>query len=250
MIGHRIILIIIFLSSFLLAIQNGISLTYENGMDAYRKGQYDLAVQEFESILSNNWTSPEIYYNLGNAFYRSGKIAGAVWAYESCLKLSPTHDNAQYNLKLANLKVIDKMNLPDPPFYLKWYLSIKERFTPSSWLNICLFILFFNAIVISASRMIPSIILRKLKGIVMIVLSIASFLTLHSVWTENTYALGIIYSTDVEARSEPNAFSTRLFEVHDGLKVSVGQITNEGIEIELLDGKTGWIENDQIRLIK
>ena len=60
-----------------------------------------------------------MYYNLGNAFYRSGNIAGAVWAFESCLKLHPNHLDAKYNLMLANLKVIDKVDLPEPPIYLK-----------------------------------------------------------------------------------------------------------------------------------
>ena len=250
MTGYRIILIIFFLAAVLLAVQDKTSQTYETGMDAYRKGQYDLAIQEFETIISNNWDSPELYYNLGNAFYRSGNIAGAVWAFESCLKLSPTNQDAIYNLKLANLKVIDRMDLPAPPFYLKWYLGIKERYTPSKWLNIFLLILLLVALLIATSRITSLSVLGKLQGISMTGLFMVLFLTLHSIWTENSYDLGIIYSAQVEACSEPNQFSTRLFEVHEGLRVSVKQKTDEWVEIELLDGKIGWIENDQIRLIQ
>jgi tetratricopeptide (TPR) repeat protein len=248
--GLKKIFIILFLSMPLLAVEVETSTIYENGMDAYRKGQYDLAIQEFESIISNNWNSPELYYNLGNAFYRSGNIAGAVWAFESCLKLSPTHEDAKYNLKLTNLKVIDRMDLPAPPFYLKWYLSIKERYTPSKWLNISLFILLLFALLMSASRITSFPVLRKLQGIMMTILFMILFLTLHSIWTENSYDLGIIYSPQVEARSEPNQFSTRLFEVHEGLRVSINQAVDDWVEIELLDGKMGWIEESQIRLIK
>ena len=75
-------------------------------------------------------------------------------------------------------------------------------------------------------------------------------MTLHSIWTENSYNLGIIYSPQVEARSEPNQFSTQLFEVHEGLRVSVKQTTDEWVEIELLDGKIGWVEENDIRLIR
>ena len=248
--GHRIILIIVHFSAILLAVQDETLRTYENGIDAYRKGQYDLAIQEFESILSNNWDSPVLYYNLGNAFYRSGNIAGAVWAFESCLKLSPTHQDAIYNLKLANLKVIDRMDLPDPPFYLKWYLSVKERYTPSKWLNISLFILLLLALLMAASTLMPLSIMGNIRGVIMAVLFISIFLTLHSILTVNSYHMGIIYSTQVEVRSEPNPFSIRLFEVHEGLRVSKKQTTDEWVEIELLDGKTGWIENNQIRLIQ
>ena len=89
--------ILIILFSFLLSASNN-NLIYEEGLDAYRNGQYDLAIQKFESIISNNWESVELYYNLGNAYYRKANISGAVWAYESCIKLSPIHENAKYNL--------------------------------------------------------------------------------------------------------------------------------------------------------
>jgi len=249
-IGRRIILIISFITIPVFAIQDGISLHYEVGIDAYKKGQYDLAIQEFESILSNNWDSSELYYNLGNAFYRVGNTAGAVWAFESCLKLSPTHKDAKYNLRLANLKVIDRMDLPEPPIYLKWYLSIKEQFTPSTWINISLFILLIFSIIMTASQMTSSSILQHLRESIIVVFFVSLFLTIHSIWTDNSLSLGVIYATKVEAHSEPNVFSTRLFELHEGLSVSINQAVDDWVEIELLDGKTGWIENNQIRLIR
>ena len=248
--GCKYILLLFTLIFPLLAVQEEIPFHYENGMDAYRNGQFDLAIQEFEVILKNNWDSPELYYNLGNAFYRSGNTAGAVWAYENCLKLSPTHTNASYNLKLANLKVKDRVDLPEPPLYLKWYLGIKEQFTPSEWINISLFILLLFSLAATLCRFLSNSVLINLQGIVLSVLFVAMFFTFHSIWTKNFIKDGIIYDMKVEVRSEPNPFSTRLFEVHEGLKVSVNETIDKWVEIELLDGKTGWIENDQIRLIK
>ena len=80
MAGCKYILFFFALIFPLLAVQEEMLLHYENGMNAYRIGQFDLAVQEFEVILENNWDFPELYYNLGNSFYRSGNTAGAVWA--------------------------------------------------------------------------------------------------------------------------------------------------------------------------
>ena len=248
--GLNKIFLILFLSLPLLAVEVETSKIYENGMDAYRKGQYDLAIQEFESILLDNWDSSELYYNLGNAFYRSDNIAGAVWAVETCLILSPTHEDAKYNLSLVTLKVIDRMDLPEPPIYLKWYLSIKEQFTPSTWINISFFIFFIFSIIMTASRMTFLAILKHLRGSIIVVFFVSLFLTIHSIWTDNSLSLGVIYANKVEAYSEPNVFSTRLFEVHEGLRVSINQAVDDWVEIELLDGKTGWIENNQIRLIR
>ena len=248
--GLRFFLLLFFIGIPLFAVEEGISQYYKNGMDAYKKGQYDLAIQEFESILSNNWDSSELYYNLGNAFFRSGNTAGAVWAFESCLNLSPTHSDAKYNLKLANLKVIDRMGLPDPPLYLQWYLGLKEQFTPTTWINITLFIFFLFSLSVTVNRLFLFSLVQNLRGVILTILFISLFLTFHSIWTDNSLHLGVIYSLKAEVRSEPNTFSTRLFEVHEGLKVSINQLENDWVEIELLDGKTGWISNDQIRLIQ
>ena len=248
--GLRFFLLLFFIGIPLFAVEEGISQYYKNGMDAYKKGQYDLAIQEFESILSNNWDSPELYYNLGNAFFRSGNTAGAVWAFESCLNLSPTHSDAKYNLKLANLKVIDRMGLPDPPLYLQWYLGLKEQFTLTTWINITLFILLLFSLSVTVNRLFLFSLVQNLRGVILTIFFISLFVTFHSIWTDNSLNLGVIYSLKAEVRSEPNTFSTRLFEVHEGLKVSINQLENDWVEIELLDGKTGWISNDQIRLIQ
>ena len=248
--GCRLKLILLILSCHLFAVSENMSLHYEKGLNAYRNNQYELAIQEFETILDNNWDSPELYYNLGNAFYRDGNISGAVWAYESSLRLLPTNTNAGYNLKLTNLKVKDRVVLPDPPIYLKWYMGIKESYAPPIWINITLFILLLLSIFATISRILSSVSLNYIQGIFITSFFCSLFFTLHSIWTENSVNQGVIYYPAVEVRSEPNTFSTRLFEVHEGLKVLINQSSENWIEIELLDGKSGWVEDDQIRLIQ
>jgi len=248
--GSRLKFIYIIILCPVFAVTESIGLHYENGLEALRNNQYDLAIQEFETILDNNWDSPELYYNLGNAFYRNGNTSGSIWAYESCLRIFPNHSDAQYNLKLANLNVKDRVDLPDPPIYLKWYMGIKERYTPSIWVNITLFILLLLSITATVLRIFSDISLNYISGIFLTLFFCSLFFTLHSIWTGNSVSQGIIYFSSIEARSEPNSFSTRLFKVHEGLKVSVNQISENWMEIELLDGKVGWIEERQIRLIQ
>ena len=248
--GCRLQLFIIIFIFPLFAIPESIEQHYDKGLAALSNNQYDLAIQEFETILDNNWDSPGLYYNLGNAYYRNGNTSGSVWAYESCLRLSPTYTDAEYNLKLAILKVKDRVDLPDPPIYLKWYMGIKEHFTPSVWINLTLIILFLLSLLVTVSRILSVVSLNYISGIFSSLFFISLFFTFHSIWTENSVNQGIIYYSAVEARSEPNTYSAQLFTVHEGLKVSVNQTSENWVEIELMDGKTGWIENQQIRLIQ
>ena len=250
MVGNRLKFIILIFLYPVFAVTENMNLHYENGVNAYRNNQYDLAIQEFESILDNNWDSPELYYNLGNAYYRNGNTSGSVWAYESCLRLSPIYADAEYNLKLANLKVKDRVDLPAPPIYLKWYMGIKEHYTPSIWINITLFILLLFSLSMTIPRIFSFVSLNYIPGLFITLFFCSLFFSLHSIWTDNSVNQGIIYYSSIEARSEPNKYSARLFEVHEGLKVMVNQISEDWVEIELLDGKAGWIENHQIRLIQ
>ena len=247
--GRRLQLVIIMLIFPLFAIPDRIEDHYDKGLAALSNNQYDLAIQEFETILDSNWDSPELYYNLGNAYYRNGNTSGAVWAYESCLRLFPTNLDAEYNLNLANLKVKDRVDLPDPPIYLKWYMSIKEHYTPSIWVNITLLILLLLSLSSTVSRTLSIISLNYISGMFITLFFCSLFITLHSIWTVNAFNQGVIFPPTVEVRSEPNTFSARLFEVHEGLKVLVNQQSENWVEIELLDGKSGWIKNQQIRLI-
>jgi tetratricopeptide (TPR) repeat protein len=242
--------ILIFISCSLFAFPDKMSLHYESGMSAYQNNQFELSIQEFESILNHDLDSPELYYNLGNAYYRSGNISGAIWSYESCLKIHPNHKDAKYNLTLTNLRVKDRVLLPEPPIYLKLYMSIKERFTSDMWITITLFFLLLFSISVTLSKFLTFDILHYLSGSMLTIIFICLFLTLHSIWTINSNDEGIIYHTEIEAHSEPNKFSTRLFEVHEGLKVSVDHFFENWVKIELIDGKAGWIEQDHIRLIQ
>ncbi|HKI85162.1 MAG TPA: tetratricopeptide repeat protein [Thermoanaerobaculia bacterium] len=107
------------------------------GLDAYRKGKVDSALQKFEgarrlapkdpSVLFNAGTAhlaahdgkgavkllekaiksaprallPRAQYNLGNAWLASGNPAAAVSAYEKSLLSDPSQPDAKYNLELA-----------------------------------------------------------------------------------------------------------------------------------------------------
>ena len=60
---------------------------YSKGIIAYGNGNYQLAVQEFEEILKHDWESPELYYNLGNAYFGLHQFQEARVAFEKSANL-------------------------------------------------------------------------------------------------------------------------------------------------------------------
>ncbi len=230
---------------------NDLASMYEAGIEYYRIGKYEKSKNLFESILEKNWESPELYYNLGNAYYRLENVSGAVWSYEMCLHHDPTHEDAQFNLTLANINVKDRIEMPEAPFLLKLYFSIKEKFTPNMWIKIVLSLLVVLAIFSILKLYIGRSTVSMVVDNILIFLIISSFsFSLHSIWTNEKYDEGVIVSEAVNVYSEPNSHSTFLFKIHEGLKVSMNDVSQKWVEIELIDGKNGWIQLRQIRPIK
>ena len=223
---------------------------YQSGLDYYQSRAYQNAKTSLEKVLENNWESPELYYNLGNVYYRLNDISGAVWAYEMCLHHDPTHEDAKFNLKLVNVNVKDRIAIPEAPIYLKLYMGIKERFTPSEWVKITLGLFVLFLLFVLVRKFWGYIWLLNFSENFMLILICITFLfSLHSIWSDSNISQGIIYTQSVDVLSEPNTQSIILFQVHDGLKVSITQNSRNWVEIELVDGKSGWISGNQIRAI-
>jgi Ca-activated chloride channel family protein len=72
----------------------------QDGLEAYKKGQYDQALKLFIEAQLENPEKPELLYNLGNAYYKTGDFESAYQHYLQALK-SEDHSlrqKIQYNL--------------------------------------------------------------------------------------------------------------------------------------------------------
>ena len=75
---------------------------------AYQAEDYALAAQFYNQATTDDGTSSDLYYNLGNTYYRLGKNAQAILAYERALRLDPSNADARANLDYVNERIVDK----------------------------------------------------------------------------------------------------------------------------------------------
>src|SRR6187455_2725816 len=105
------LLAIIYFQSILVA--NGITSdplkVYHEANIAYQKQEYEQSIKLYEDLVKNGDISFTVYYNLGNAYFKSGNFSKAILNYERALKISPDDEDANFNLKIASLKVVDKI---------------------------------------------------------------------------------------------------------------------------------------------
>ena len=216
---------------------------FQQGNDLYKKKDYAGAVKAYESVINKGSSSGALYFNLGNAYFRLNEIPKAVLYFEKARILDPNDEDIQYNLRLANLKIVDKV---EPKGEISFYEFMKNiiDFRPSSgwgawavvsiWLALLMFALFLFS---------QRFILKKTGfygGIAFLVLFFA-FLALgwqrHGLETE-PYA--IITASESNVKTSPEDSSGNAFVLHGGTKVKIQENVGEWNYIRLTDGKAGW----------
>lgn len=220
---------------------------------AYTQEDYGKAIELYEDILKNNGESPEIYYNLGNAYYKAGKIAPAILNYERALVLEPGDSDARFNLQMAKQKSVDKIEPIGEFFLSKWFGSVQNMASADSWAlyGIVCFILFIGCLLLFFfSRWI-----RAKKAGFYFGLIFLLFVILANIFAGNqkeelvnrTHA--IVFTPTVTVKSSPDASGTDLFILHEGTKVSIKSTLGQWSEIELEDGNIGWMPSKDIEKI-
>ena len=218
----------------------------------YNDSDYIGAIQLYEQIVSEEWQSGYLFYNLGNSYFRQGMFGQSIWAYNKALKLSPRFENIKYNLEIANSKIKDRVTLPPEFFLVNFYIKLKSYFTFFEWLFLCGLLVFLSASFFMFSKVLISniIVVRRL----ILILSFSAFvfhLIAFDIFLEDSKEThGIIIFDNVHAFSGPfKGESTRLFTLNEGTKVSVLQNQGNWFEIFLLSGEKAWIPIEKIKVI-
>jgi len=220
---------------------------------AYAQKQYDKAIELYEDVLKNFGESAEIYYNLGNAYYKANKIAPAILNYERALLINPGDRDLRFNLQIANLRTIDKIEPVGEFFLTEWFRTVQNFWSVDMWatLGIIGFVLFIGCLTLYFfSKWMR---LKKIgfyAGIVLLTIVIVANIF---AWKQRQALINrngaIIFAPTVTIKSSPDASGTDLFVLHEGTKVSIKSMLGEWYEIELADGNVGWIRQKELEKI-
>jgi tetratricopeptide (TPR) repeat protein len=67
----------------------------------YAAGDFKAAIADYEELVRSGQDTPNVFYNLGNAYFRQNNFGHAILNYERALALEPHHPEAQANLRVA-----------------------------------------------------------------------------------------------------------------------------------------------------
>ncbi len=221
---------------------------YQSAFNAIKKEHYQIAADYYHQILAQGIEHTDLYYNLGNSYYRTGKIGYAVWAYEKGLQLSPRDEDIQFNLKIANNHVRDRIENPKSIFIVEWYRTLKNAFILEDILFFGGGLLLFAALMFVSSVWITFRYRSRLISIAVGLSVVVHLIAIDKYWDLSDIHEGVITSKEIKVFSSPfEREDGVLFRLHEGIKVQITQSQSQWMEISLLDGKKGWISSNHLR---
>ena len=244
-----LVYIVVFITSFGFA-QSG----FERGNVLYQKGQYEQAIQAYESVLDSHQQSVELYFNLGNCYYKLNKVAPSIYNYEKALVFAPEDADITNNLKFAQKLTIDEVKEVPKVGFAKLLRDFTGmyHFNTWAWISVVfglLFLGFFIGYYFSATALYKRIFFFGMfLWIVLLLVGLGAAIFEKNHFVNERPA--IVFAEVTEVKSEPQKASPATFILHEGTKVFVEETLGKWKKIQLRDGTEGWIEATAIREVK
>lgn len=241
---------------FLLAIPawgESLESIFKDGCKLYQERQYEQAAEKFETLVDMNAQSSEVYYNLGVCYYRLNEIAPSILNFERAKKLAPFDEDVKFNLKVAQLRTVDKIEAA-PRFFLSEFIDdVGDALTSDGWAvaGTAFVWLLAASLIIFLTAYVPSI--KKLFFAIAIasaLLATASFLYCAKEYAEfRARDAGIVFAPNVYVKSSPDDNGADLFILHEGAKVKLLDEIGDWKKIKIADGNVGWLPKKAVEII-
>ncbi len=207
--------------------------------------------ERFIALLDAGLESAELYYNIGNACFKEGDMAHAILWYERALRVDPSHADARFNLEFACSQVQDRID-EVPEFFLKtWGRKLCWLLPSGVWAVLC--IVFFAAMLaLLLLFLLGSGGARKAGFFGGLVTLLLTLLCLGFAFWQRSDALkhdsAVVVSAVTEVKSSPGS-GVSLFVLHEGTKVKLLERVGDWENIELSDGRQGWLKTTALEAI-
>lgn len=224
-----------------------------DGNQAYQQKKYQQSVISYQKVIAAGYESADLYYNLGNAYFKMDSIPSAILFYEKALKLQPGDNDILFNLRIANNKIVDKIDLIPELFYLRYWKEARSCFSRDQWaiasiIGLALFLVFAAFYLLSRK-----ILIRKAAfwtGLLCILFLIFSVIfSWQSKQLLKNQSAAIVFQEAVMVKSSPDINSMDIFVVHSGTKVVVEDKLGDWFKVSIANGSVGWVEAVTLRMI-
>ncbi len=233
-----IILLLLFMSS-LIQVKAEDHIMFDKANQMYRNKLFDSAANLYQQLINDGFSSPDLYYNAGNAFYRLNKIGWSVWCYRKALFMKEDR-NYRDNLKLAQRRIVSPIEAEPDIFFIRWWKSLYRLFSVNTWALLALL-----SFLVAMSTLFLKKMGRHFSGIhglrnLAFVMSFVALILMGVRWLEEQYHYrGIIVKSATLFQPQGKGAALSLSE---GVEVEFVRQGKVQMLVKLPDGQIGQIE--------
>ena len=229
-----------------------LTLFHEANM-AYQKQDYAKSISLYEELTKNGNISAEVYFNLGNSYFKEGNVPKAIINYERAKKIAPEDEDIAFNLKIASLKVVDRIDNVPEVFYKRWIRSLATILPANTWSIVFVIMIWLVFLAAGFYVFTQRSVIKKVSFISCLIFSIFAittyFLSARSYSISEVEEQAIVISTSVYVKSSPDEKGNDLFILHEGTKVEVLEPFEGWKKIRIANGTIGWLKINEIEKI-
>ena len=218
----------------------------------FNQKNYELAIEQYQSLESAGYTSPELYYNLGLAHYEEGEIGQAILYLERHLLIQPTSQKGKESLSIIK-KEVDVQITEIPPFILwQYYRSAINAFSSSQWAIIQIVSTIILVVLMGLfwfSQRQRRLLMKIGIGVFLLSFMIAWHFADSRKIIEAGGQSAIIMTPVTYLYSGPDSRSEEKARLSEGVKVLILDQIGEWVKVQLSDRDIGWIEGEWIEVI-
>ena len=227
---------------------------FEKANQLYKSGNFQEAIENYESLLITEKQSAEIYFNLGNCYYKLHQVAPAIYNFEKALLINPDDEVAKTNLEYAKKLKIDEIKEIPKVGFGKLLQDVTSKFSYDSWAWTSVFLAFVILLFFIGYYFSKKAVVKRTFFSGMFLLLIGILITVSAgIFEKNRYyndKPAIVFAEITLLKSEPKISGKTLFTLHEGTKVGVLESKAGWKKVQLSDETVGWIEDDAIRELK
>lgn len=219
---------------------------FDDANEAYKEGNYLLAISLYDSLNKAGYESENLYFNLGNAFYKTGDIGSSRFYYEKAKRLAPYSEDLNYNLdSIIVPSTLDRVSQAESKGVKSVFNGVILSKSRNFWSWSALVLITFGFLSLIYFFYSQKHLMKKIAfytGISSLIIGITSLVfsfAQKDVMTSADRAIVMTASADV--LSEPSENAQELFVLHEGTAVDIIDSNSEWIRVEV-DNKQGWMK--------
>jgi len=223
------------------------------GNQAYTESDVSVAIEKYLAARDLGVNDAVLHFNLGNAFARQGQLGQAVASYLRAERLSPGDPDIRANLAWVRRHITDLELVEEPlPLFIAEIAAVVRAFSVNQWGVVCLFCVWVLAAVLAWGwhKKIVTPVLRRWQLTALAVTMLIAATTGGRWYFAEVRQSAVVIVPEVVVRSGPAENFPALFEVHDGLTLSLVDEREGWVRVGLGGDWQGWISADSVVPIK